>query len=106
MARDNKLHSITFPLISAGIYGYPIDKAWRKALQACADFIMEHEDDYYAIIFAVLDQKIMDAGVKEMRNLLSDNKYKDFEGFSNARDIRPWFINALDKVMELTMQRQ
>ena len=54
VARANGLHSITFPLISAGIYGYPLDKAWRKALQACSDFIKEHDTEDYTIIFAVL----------------------------------------------------
>ena len=34
LAKENNLHSIGFPLISAGIFGYPVDKAWRKAIQA------------------------------------------------------------------------
>ncbi len=50
-------------------------------MQACADFIMEHGDEGYEVYFAVLDQRIMDAGVREMRNLLSDSKYKDFIEF-------------------------
>ena len=39
LAKENGIHSVCFPLISAGIFGYPPDKAWRKALQACLDFI-------------------------------------------------------------------
>ena len=35
-------HSIGFPLISAGIFGYPVEQAWRRALEACADFIGEY----------------------------------------------------------------
>ncbi len=31
--------SIGFPLISAGIYGYPVESAWKKAIQACRDFL-------------------------------------------------------------------
>jgi len=33
LARDNGLRSIAFPAISAGIYGYPIDKAARVAIE-------------------------------------------------------------------------
>ena len=39
LAKENDVRSICFPLISAGIFGYPADKAWRKALQACRDFM-------------------------------------------------------------------
>ena len=38
VAKDNDLHSIAFPLISAGIYGYPLDQAWERALTACSDY--------------------------------------------------------------------
>ena len=34
LAVQNNCRSIGFPLISAGIFGYPIDQAWRKAIQA------------------------------------------------------------------------
>lgn len=39
LAKENACHSIGFPLISAGIFGYPKDNAWRKALQTRQDFI-------------------------------------------------------------------
>ena len=29
VAMDNDCHTIGFPLISAGIYGYPLDDAWE-----------------------------------------------------------------------------
>ena len=62
LAKENGLHSIGFPLISAGIFGYPMDKAWRKAIQACNDFIKNNPDHEIKIIFAVLDDKILSAG--------------------------------------------
>jgi O-acetyl-ADP-ribose deacetylase len=38
LALKNNLRSISFPAISTGIYGYPIDKAAHLALQTCIEF--------------------------------------------------------------------
>ncbi|MCR5590110.1 MAG: macro domain-containing protein [Lachnospiraceae bacterium] len=61
LAKENGIHSIGFPLISAGIFGYPVEKAWKKALQACSDFI-SNNDYEIDIIFAVLDDRIKAIG--------------------------------------------
>ncbi len=39
LALQHDLHSIAFPAISTGIYGYPIDKAARIALETVAGFL-------------------------------------------------------------------
>lgn len=62
LAKENGLHSIGFPLISAGIYGYPLDGAWDRAISACRDFISENPDYEMEITFCVLDDGIMNAG--------------------------------------------
>lgn len=69
LAEKNDCHSIGFPLISAGIFGYPKDQAWRKALQACRDFIADHPDYDIEIVFAVLDDGIKALGEKTLREL-------------------------------------
>ncbi len=62
LAKGHGLHSIGFPLISAGIFGYPVDKAWREAIRACKDFIRDNPDHDIRIIFAVLDDGILAIG--------------------------------------------
>jgi len=62
LAKEHGIHSIGFPLISAGIFGYPVDKAWRKALQACNDFIVNNPDYDIDIVFAVIDDKVKAIG--------------------------------------------
>ncbi|GEM_PF-1224793 len=62
LAKNNDCYSIAFPLISAGIFGYPKDKAWRKALQACMDFTDSDPDYDMTIIFTVLDDGIIALG--------------------------------------------
>ena len=55
LAKENGIHSICFPLISTGVYGYPADEAFEVALKACREFL--HEDEGYDmhIIFAIPD---------------------------------------------------
>ena len=69
VAKENGCHSIAFPLISAGIYGYPQDQAWRKALQACHDFIEANKDYEIDVIFAVISDDIMEKGLKARAEL-------------------------------------
>ena len=68
-ASENDCHSIGFPLISSGIFGYPKDQAWREALQSCSDWIAKHTDYDIKIVFAVLDDSVLDLGLKTMKDL-------------------------------------
>ena len=69
LAAENKCRSIGFPLISAGIFGYPKDKAWRRALQSCSDWISKNPDYDMDIVFAVLDDGILELGQAAMEEL-------------------------------------
>ena len=67
--KANGLHSIAFPLISSGVYRYPHEEAWRKALQSCRDFIEANKDYETDIIFAVIDDGLLALGKKTMADL-------------------------------------
>ncbi len=66
LAKENGCHSIAFPLISAGIFGYPKDKAWATAIEACNDFLKANPEYDMDILFAVLDDKILKMGKDEI----------------------------------------
>ena len=57
LAWDQGCRSIAFPLISAGIYGYPKQEALEIALDAMTHFAQDHPMD---ITLAVLDSEITD----------------------------------------------
>ena len=68
-AKENTCHSIGFPVISSGIFGYPKDKAWRVALKSCSDWLSDDPDYDMDITFAVLNQGILKLGKKTMAEL-------------------------------------
>ena len=43
LARENNLHSVAFPAISTGVYGYPMADAARIALTTMIDFLKSHD---------------------------------------------------------------
>ena len=61
-AKESDCHSIGFPLISAGIFGYPKAEAWQVAMRACRDWISDNPDYDMDVVFAVLDKKILEMG--------------------------------------------
>ena len=67
LALDNGCRSIGFPLISAGIFGYPKDKAGKVAIQACQDFFQKNPDADLEVVFAVLDDHILTLGQQTLK---------------------------------------
>lgn len=57
LARENKIHSIAFPAISTGVYGYPLEDATKIALKTVADWMKNHADYEIAVTFACFDKR-------------------------------------------------
>ena len=70
LAREHQLHSIGFPLISAGIFGYPLEEAWQIAIKSCRDFLESNSDYEIDIVFAVLDERIKAVGEESLKKAL------------------------------------
>lgn len=62
LAMANSCRSIAFPLISAGIFGYPKEEAWEVALKACNDFIKENAQYDISILFVSTSREMVELG--------------------------------------------
>ncbi len=51
LAKERGCKSIAFPLISAGIYGYPKEEALKVAMETIQNFLQEEDMDVYLVIF-------------------------------------------------------
>lgn len=85
VAKEHKLESIAFPLISSGAYGYPKDKALKTAISVIGDFLLKNE----MIVFLVVYDKAAFVLSEKLFSSISqyiDDKYIE-EHPSNRRNI-------------------
>ena len=73
LALKNNIESISFPLISSGIYGYPKDKALSIALSAIGDFLLEHEMDIYLVVYQRDDVLLSKKLFSKIEEYIDDN---------------------------------
>lgn len=71
LAEENGLSSISFPLISSGIYGYPKDRALAVARHTIEDFLQDSEMLVNLVIFNRKDMVLEEEVSRDLEELLS-----------------------------------
>ena len=51
LAVSHDCHTVAFPLISSGVYGYPKEQALKVAVETIEAFLQEHELTVFLVIF-------------------------------------------------------
>ena len=69
LAAENNLSSIAFPSISTGVYGYPVDKASRIAMNTVASFL-EEPSSIKEVIFVLFNSEAYDAYASALGELI------------------------------------
>ena len=57
LAKEHDVHSIAFPAISTGVYGYPLDAATQIAVDTVTDWLQSHVDYDMRVIFCCFDAR-------------------------------------------------
>ena len=91
LARAHGIHSIAFPAISTGVYGYPLRAATEIALKVVTDWMKVYPDAGMSVLFACFD----DRTAKVYRDV-----WKEHETGRNQRPI----IRENDGMLEQAVQ--
>ena len=57
LAKEHDVHSIAFPAISTGVYGYPLEDATEIAVKTVVQWLEAHADYAMQVIFCCFDAR-------------------------------------------------
>lgn len=69
LAAENNLTSVSFPSISTGAYGYPVDEAAKVALGAVISFLRGVTTSVNEVVFVLFDSRTFEAYVSALKDV-------------------------------------
>lgn len=79
LAVANGCHSVAFPLISSGTYGYPKDQVLKFAIQVITEFLFDHELMVYLCVFDRTSYEFSKKLFSEISEIIDDNYVDECE---------------------------
>ena len=70
VAAEHNLHSVAFPSISTGAYGYPLDEAAPVALRTVVDYLTAHDGPIHLVRFVLYSPQAYQAYERALALLL------------------------------------
>ncbi len=83
LAKSAGCETLAVPIISAGTFGYPKDKALKIAVDTVGDFLMENEMTVYIVVFDKEMHKISTKLFADIKEYIDDN-YVEEQHIFNA----------------------
>jgi len=77
LAADNNLASVSFPSISTGAYGYPVDRASRVAIRAVDAFLRQRATSLREVVLVVFDSQTFTAYSLALREITGQDNKRD-----------------------------
>lgn len=78
LALKYNIKSIAFPLISAGIYGYPKDKAMRIAIDAISGFLLQNDMEVYLVVYGKDTVLLSEKLFSKIEKYIDDNYIEEY----------------------------
>ena len=90
LALEHRCETVTFPLISSGVFGYPKDQALKVAVDTIGDFLLQHDMTVYLVIF---DKAAYTIGGKLFSDIAAyiDDRYAEEHTDSDEEQLRRRF---------------
>lgn len=73
LAKEYKLESIAFPLISSGSFGYPKDKALKIAISEIGSFLLDNDMMVYLVVYDNKSFSLSDKLFTSIKEYIDDN---------------------------------
>ena len=81
LAKEYRLESIAFPLIAAGTFGYPKDRALKTAISVIGEFLLENDMTVYLVVFDKTAFTLSEKLFSSIKQYI-DDKYIDEQPFN------------------------
>lgn len=73
LAKQHKLESVAFPLISSGTFGYPRDKALSAAISAIGEFLLKNDMTVYLVVYDSASFMLSEKLFSSIKQYIDDN---------------------------------